>query len=143
MAVDVTIAFAARLRAGTEITKLVGERIYANRMPQAVAQPCLVFWSISERVWYDLQSNIGMDQATFQVDAYGTTQIEANRLAWETWRHMDGFSGIVGNVMLRDVSRSSGIIHGTDRVTAGSDQYRYIATHEYEVTYYSAREYSA
>ena len=50
--------------------------------------------------------------------------------------------GIVGTTLIKDLSRDTGIEHTTDRVSAGSDSYRFIASQDFMVTYDSKCEHT-
>ena len=137
MAVDVSLAIMRLLESKSEITALVGNKIYANRLPQNAETPSIVLWVVTETPHMHLEGAVGMDQALFQFDSNAKTQWQANELAWTIWTVLDGFQGISDSVEIKGVDRSSGLRYGTDRVEAGSDQYRFVTSQDLLITYCS------
>jgi hypothetical protein len=136
--VDITKAFYDLLQAQTPVTDIVGNRIYTDAPAQTMVPPALIFWTVSDRVWASLKSatEIALEQTTFQVDCYGMTRTEANNLAYEVWRAIDGFAGQQNEVLILDLSRSeSGITHEWDPVSGGTDQRRFISSQDFDVTF--------
>ena len=141
--VDVTQAFYDRIVTSTVVMGIIGNRLYNDAPPETMTPPACIFWKITDRVFASLGGAIGMDQATFQVDAYGRTRTEADNLAWELWTYLDGFIGFQGNVLIKDISRGEGgVIHSFDPVSGGTDQRRFIASQDFVLTYDSKNLYA-
>ena len=101
-----------------------------------MAAPCVLIWVTSEDVWNHLEGQNAVDQASVQVDSYGTTRGQANDIAYAIKQHLAAFLyGTMGNVLIRELVRETGIVHGVDRPTDGSAAYRYISGQKFSVTY--------
>lgn len=118
------------------ITALVGSRIYTDRLPQSDDTAALVFWVVFEQRWNDLGGQTGIAEARVQMDAYGLTRAEANKLAGTVNDEIQGYQGVMEGTGIRGiVTDAQGISHGTDRPSEGSDRYRYISSVEYSIHY--------
>lgn len=62
-----------RLNAFTDLTDLVGQRVYASQAPQNVTKPFIVFHKIGASRENAFSADTGDVRYMFQFDCYGTT----------------------------------------------------------------------
>jgi hypothetical protein len=135
--VDITQAFRDRIAAGSAVTDIVGQNIFNDALPQPFDPPAIVFWAITERIFFDLESAtaIAISQATMECRCYGIDRTQANLISFELWKHLDGFMGIQSGVLIKDLSRGDGVTHIFDEPSGGTDQRRFISQLDFVVTY--------
>ena len=134
--IDITKELIGFLLANSGIQELVGNSIFSERQPQDVAAPCVLLWTKTEEPWNHLQGHTGVDQASIQIDSYGRSRAEANQIAGTVRQSLTEFLyGRMGSAIVKECVSESGIIHGTDRPTDGSAEYRYISSQMFSLTY--------
>jgi hypothetical protein len=135
--VDITQAFHNRIKAGQAVVDIVGNKIFNDALPQPFSPPAVVFWAQIEDVFFDLESAkaIAISQVTMTCRCYGIDRTGANNLAFELWRHLDGWAGVESGVLFKDLSRDGGTTHIFDEVSGGTDQRRFISQLDFVVTY--------
>lgn len=137
MSVDISSAVHLLISQQPPLSSLLGTNVYTDQLPQTSTGPALVLWTVTETAFNTLGGALGMDQARIQFDAYAVSRPAANHIAWEVWTALDAFQGVVDGVQIKETSRATGVRSVTDRVLAGSDQYRFIATQDILFTYCS------
>lgn len=81
MSDDIGKSVRDRLAATTQVTDIVGSRIYADVREQGASLPQVVVYVLSSTAYEDLNSSNRMLQATIRVAAYGKIREQANALA--------------------------------------------------------------
>jgi hypothetical protein len=76
-----------------QVSAIVGTRIYPRQMPDAATFPALVVTKGSGVGSYDLQGDVGMENARVQVDCYATGASEVIALRTAVRRLLSGFKG--------------------------------------------------
>ena len=135
---DLTTAFSKLLLSDTAITDLVGSAVFADQLPQGVkSKYAIVFNTITESANDHLSGPLGFDLATVQVDCYSKTRSDANQLRLTVRGVVAGYAGTMDATYIKGISQSTGYATTTDRVLAGTDQYRFVATQDFLVSYCS------
>jgi len=96
-------ALHARLASIEGLAASTADRIYFNARPQSASIPSFpaVTHSISSRSFdHDLSGPSGLSTATWQVDCWSRTELEAASLASLVRQAFDGFGGTIGQVVI-------------------------------------------
>jgi uncharacterized protein DUF3168 len=80
-----------------------GSRIFPNTLQQGVKDPSIVYSRVSGLADHHMQGASGLTRPRFQIDAYATTQDLATNLADLVKFRLDGYSGLMGSVMVQGV----------------------------------------
>jgi hypothetical protein len=134
---DITIAVKSLLLADIDVTDLVGQQVFVNRLPQGIDGPSIVLWVVTGTPWNALDRSIGTDQSLIQIDAYGDTMGAAGSIGWQVWQTLDGAMGVSDGVSIIGAARESGPRNGSDRPLAGTQQYRFISSQDFRFTFRS------
>jgi len=102
----------AHLIASAGVAALVGQRVYAQLIPQQVrgdpkAYPCAVFSLVSLVDASTQCETIPVPQGTWQIDAYAMDRDSAVLLASEIRRAMVDYVGLMGDVHVSSCKRST------------------------------------
>lgn len=79
--VDFEKVLFSTLKQGAELAQLVGDKIYALRIPNGTYLPCVTFQRVSGMPANTLQGHSGLEEINLQVDAWGRTYEEAKHVA--------------------------------------------------------------
>ena len=135
--VDIAEAFDSLIRGSTDITDIIGTRLYNDHLPQTNRGDAIAYRIISELPHMSLLGATGIDQPVFQVDAYSNNRSTANRLASLVWYVTDAIQGVVAGIEIRGVTRIGGLRYLTDRAQKATDQSRFITQQDLMFTYLS------
>lgn len=94
---DLEQALAAFLKINTQVTAIVGERIYPIAAPQTAALPHLTYAMISGGGVHHLGGYSGISMARIRIKAQSRRLRDCTRLR-EVVRQLDGFTGLFGPV---------------------------------------------
>ena len=83
--------------AGSDVTALIGSRMYPLKMPQSPTMPLLVYQRISGPREHDADGAAGIANPRIQIDAWAATYTGAKDLATKVRKRIDGYSGDVGS----------------------------------------------
>ena len=120
----------------TAITDLIGQRIYADILPQNATLPAVAYSKISTRHDYTLSRFAGLAHCRIQFDCFATTRASANEIA-EAIRA----SGIVGTkgetygVNIRGARVEEGQRNEIEYSRENSDDHRYVTSLDLEIDY--------
>ena len=134
---NVPDALWARLVGQTTVTDLVGtspKRIYKQVIPQNSAMPCVCLREIDDVPDNHLTGASGSASARYEVASVATTPEGAIALRAVVRAALDRYRGTSNSLVIRDCVRTSG---GIDELppNESSDNWRYVATDEYEIGY--------
>lgn len=132
---DIIQAVKTILEAEAEITALVSTRIHPDHLPQGTIMPAIALWVISENALDQLTGPLGMDQPVVRAECYSTTRLGANTLRLLVREHLAGYSGTAATLWIKGVAQERGHQARTDRVSAATDQYRYVSVQDFRITY--------
>ena len=96
-------AIRARLLAVTAVTDLVGTRVYPLLLPQDPTYPAIRYQQITGTRESAMGSDVGLVEATEQVDSYDSTYAGARVLAEAVRAALQRFRGTVAGVVISDV----------------------------------------
>lgn len=81
-----------RLNAWTDLTALVGTRIYPMQVPQGAVLPAVTYQRISTIRAQDLRGSTGLADPRIQVDSWAESYTTAKAVAQEVRRALDGYA---------------------------------------------------
>ena len=122
--------------ANAGVSALAGSRMYPDALVQNAVLPAIVYQVIDTVATEHLGGIVALATSRIQIDSFATTRAgsvalgEAVRLALQTKHRGDN-----GGQYIHEISLAAGESYGIDRVSAGSDQRRYIVTTDFLVTY--------
>lgn len=121
----------------SEVYALAGDRIIADRLPQGYPTPAILLWVNSERALDHLGGPLGMDQPLVRVACYAQSRIVATQVRLAVRKALGGYYGISRSLLIKGIAQetSRGEVQTTDRVTGGTDQYRFVSVQDFRVTY--------
>lgn len=93
-------AIYSRLSGYSDLSDLVGARIYPQVAPASAASPYIVFQRISTPREHSSRGPAGLVRPRVQVDCYGATQVDADNVSDAVRHALDGFAGTVGGVRI-------------------------------------------
>ena len=96
-------AIFARLQAVTGVTDLVGTRVFPLLLPQDPTYPAVIYQQITGSRESAMGSDVGLVEATVQIDSYATTYAGARVLAEAVRVALQRFRGTVASVVISDV----------------------------------------
>ena len=131
---DVVVSTRAYLLSRTAVSDIVGQRIYADKLPQNATLPALVLKIQSERFDHALDGLSGIVATRIQVESYSTTRLEANSLADAViWCGIDQVRGTQNGINIRSVMVEDGRRSYEDDETGGGDDARYVSQFDFQV----------
>ncbi len=90
------------LESRTDITTVVGNRIFPLIAPQDTTYPYIVFQKISTNQQHDLGGSAGFNRARMQFNCWSKTYLEAAEISEKIRLNMDGFgSAFMGDVFVQ------------------------------------------
>lgn len=133
---DISATIRALTIADAAVAALVGTRMHSDFLPQKATLPAIVYQVIDTLPHEHLAGIADVSRARIQIDAYADSRTEANdlgnkiRLALEK-KHRGDNSG----QFINEINLATGEVHSIDRPSAGSDERRFITTHDFYVHY--------
>ena len=94
-------ALSAYLNSKTEITNIVGDRIYPIVLPQNPTYPALTYFKVSGPAWHD----VDIAYPRFQLSSWGEDYADVKVLAGAVKEVMQRFKGIMGGAQGVKVSQ--------------------------------------
>ena len=88
------------LKAETNLSALIGDRIYIGWAEQGTTLPYIVAHQIDAIHEHHMASATGLVQGRFQFDCYGQTTVAAENVAEQVRQSLDGFRGAMGSVFV-------------------------------------------
>lgn len=95
------------LVADTDLTALVGQRIYPLLLPQQPTTPAISYQRISTTPLYALNGNQQLTKVRIQFDIFGATLADAKSVAEALHSRLDAYRGLMGSVQVGSVFRAS------------------------------------
>ena len=96
-------AIYTRLLAYTDLTDLVGDRVFFDVLDQNAAMPAVAFSRISTERFPAMGSNVGVAKARIQVAAYEDLGLDAIAVAVQVKAALDRWSGTAGGVVVQHI----------------------------------------
>lgn len=96
----------ALLEAESDVTDIVGSRIYVNRIPQGfslIGNPTLLLSTTAVTRIYSNDGNVGIPTATVSVDCFADTYLEAITLADYVRLCLESYAGTVGGMVIQAI----------------------------------------
>lgn len=115
------------LSAKSEITSIVGTRLWRGHLPQSFnwASPALTFWKVSEVHDHNIDGGGGCARARIQVDCWHKSSSTAvvDDLAEQVRLALQGFDGLMGDVPVTSVVLDN-VVSLPEPPTGASDDWR-------------------
>ena len=122
----------------TEITNLIGDRIYPDWMKQDAEMPAIVLWTVSSTPYDTMSGGMGMEESRIRVECVSQTREQSdsiwllvNKALSKTLR-----KGNYGGVQVCSISQGTGSYHMADRPYDGSDRWLYRTIQSFDIHYY-------
>ena len=133
---EVRVALRSYLLTKTAITDIVGQRIYAQQLPQSATIPAVTMTTISESYDHDLAGLAGLVQTRIQFECFATTELVALQLADAIiWCGVDTLKGLSGGINFRSVMVEDGRRCYSDADNDAGDEQRRVVNFDLMVTY--------
>jgi|DEB19_MinimDraft_3_1074340.scaffolds.fasta_scaffold60846_2 hypothetical protein len=135
---DVIKSIRTYLLTKTAITDLVGQRIYASRLPQSQSQTanCIVLRITSETYDHALDGLAGIVATRLAVECYATSGEVSRSIADAViWCGIDAIKGTYTNLSIRSVMVEDGRREYEEEDTSGGDSQRHVVTFDFMVTW--------
>lgn len=101
---DIRVGLRTYLLSVTAISNAVGgNRIYPGILPQGEKQPSIVYNRITGQGDNTMDGPSGLSRPRFQIDAWAASADEAAELANLVKEHIDGYRGLMGDVVVQGV----------------------------------------
>lgn len=94
-------ALRSHLLALTDVSNVIGTRLYSRAAPQGVTAPYVVMLRVSSPGQHNLTGPAAILSPRYQFSCYGTTHAEAVGIASELRGALDGFRGALGSARVR------------------------------------------
>lgn len=131
---DVCVALRTYLLTKTAITDIVGQRIYADQLPQGATIPAVVMYIASESYDHALDGLAGMIHTRVQFECLADTRKISHAIADAIiWCGADQLKGLTNSIDFRSVMIEDGRRAYNDPDTSGGDQQRYVTTFDFMV----------
>ena len=110
-----------RLTGDATITGLVGTKIYPGGAPQGIALPYVTYKRVSTDPVYTITGDNGLNDATYQIDAWSQTYSEAVSIAdairarLEGWQDVSGTPKFYGTRVVEEDDIVASPVGGSDR----------------------------
>jgi hypothetical protein len=125
---DVQVAIRNYLLTRTDVTDIVGQRIYTDKLPQKATLPALTMRIQSESHEHALRGLVGIVATRIQFEAYASTRLVTNELCEAVfWSGIDAIKGTYSGLDIRGVMVEDGRRSFEDDDTAGGDDARYVS----------------
>ena len=86
------------LQSNTDLTELIGTRLYPKKLPQKPTLPAVVYHRISGPREHSMDGSSGLAHPRFQFDMYGRTYAAAKDVSDKMRLALDAFKGTIGGV---------------------------------------------
>jgi len=133
---DVIKSVRAYLLTKTAITDLVGQRIYASKIPQSTSQTanCIVIMVNNETYDHALDGLGGIVSTRLNFDCYSATAETARSIADAViWSGIDAIKGLYTSLNIRSVMVEDGRREYVNDDIAGGDNQRHVVTFDLKV----------
>lgn len=133
---DLAVSVRTYLLSLTTITDVVGQRIYADILPQSATLPAITMEKVSTRHDHQLSDYAGLAHSRIQFACFATTRLIANSVA-EAIRSSGIIllKGLYTNVDIRGVRCDDGQRNYVEYALDGSDDHRYVTTIDFIFDY--------
>lgn len=118
----------------TAVTDLVGQRIYAKRLPQTVTLPAAAVRVISETHDHAIDGLAGIVATRVQIECFADTSETARATAYAMMGcGIDAVKGTTHGTNIRSVMVEDGVRDNEDEDTSGGDYQRHVASFDFMV----------
>jgi hypothetical protein len=126
---DVAIAIRSWLLTKPSLTNVIGQRFYADILPQNPTLPAVTFSKVHTRHDHTLSNLAGVAHSRIQFDCYATTRAVANQIA-ELIRKTGivALRGTQSSVEILGVRLEDGQRNYVEYTREDSDDHRYVTT---------------
>jgi hypothetical protein len=125
----------SRLLSDSDVTTLVGDRVYADAAPQGASFPFVVLATESGTGEDCLEGQMGFFSDTVGIDVYSHGRIDSLDVWKACWKSLNGYSTYDSDTILDSVTQSSGIAWATYRLSDASDELIYSIAQNLQVSY--------
>lgn len=133
---EVRVAVRSYLLTKSVVTDIVGQRIYAQALPQNATIPAISMTTISETYEHDLAGLAGLVTTRLQFECFAATELVSLSLADAIiWCGIDTLKGLSGNINFRSVLVEDGRRTYTDADTNAGDDQRHITNFDLLISY--------
>ena len=120
----------------TAITDLVGQRIYASRLPQNATIPAVVMRILTEQYEHNLAGLSGIVQTRVSIECYASSAETARAIATAIiWSGVDTLKGVYQSLNFRSVMVEDGRREFEDEDTQAGDAQRHVVTFDLMVIF--------
>ena len=125
---DIGSGIRAYLLGMSDITDLVGQRIYTDQLPQSATQPSVVMNVLFTTHEHMLSDLARLAHTRLQFECYAATRLVANEIC-DAIRHSGivAVKGVTNSIDIRGVRVEEGMSFKNDAATDGSDELRYVS----------------
>jgi hypothetical protein len=133
-----TAAIRHMLVNNSEVSSVVGDRVYPDWFAQDTAMPAICLWTVSSKPFSCMTGGLGIEASTVRVECLGQTRAEADSLWLSCNKALskDNKKGLYGGVMVQSMDQSTGSYHMADRPYDGSDRWIYRTIQSFQIYYY-------
>ncbi len=133
---DVAIAIRTYLLTKSTVTDIVGQRIYADMLPQNPTLPAVTFSKVSTSHDHTISNLAGLAHCRLQFDCYATTRTTANEIC-EVIRKCGVITqkGTLSGVDVRGVRLEDGQRNFVEYTRDDSDDHRYVTNFDLAIDY--------
>jgi len=126
----------AHLRADTDITAQVGNRIFADYPPQGVDEPFIVLTILSGQAYGTVDNcSVRAYSARLEIDVLAETRAQTESIIELVEDSIDGFTSSDSTHPIQGVTVNNGIDWELLVPKDGSDERRFLCSQDYEVHY--------
>lgn len=131
---EVRVALRTYLLTKSAITDIVGQRIYAQQLPQGATIPAITMTTISESYDHDLAGLAGLVHTRIQFECLATTELVSLQLADAViWCGVDTLKGLSSGINFRSVMVEDGRRCYSDGDIEGGDEQRRVTNFDLQI----------
>lgn len=120
---DITTAVRTRLLALTDLTAVVGTKIYFDNLPEGIALPAIVIYLAADTLIRDLANPNDLRRAVLSIEVYATSHTDVETAGAAIVAGLEKQSGTWGSVTVRE-SLVDGVTDTTESPNDGSETFR-------------------
>lgn len=92
------------ITANADVTAIIGDRIYPDKLPQKPTLPTLVYYNVGGTPQGQHSGAATLEFTRFQIDAYAKTSRSAKLLLDAVRQAVESYRGLVGGVRIDTIS---------------------------------------
>jgi isocitrate/isopropylmalate dehydrogenase len=129
-------ALRTKLLSVTDVTTLIGQRMYRNALPQKSTLPAVVFTTISTTVEHTVSDRTRLAHSRVQFDCYANSRATATAVAQAIQRSgICAYRGTTDSIYFCGTQIDSGDYESEEPPTDGNQEHRYVTSFDLLVHY--------